>query len=391
MRGGELLDKLELIDPAYIETAEAEQKIKKRYVKWLGLAACLCIVLTGVFAMMGRNTDNTVQHWDAGYQAEEYFRFCMGSASETADSGLSLDVSAMPYSQSRWFSDERIALESEGVIPEIQSHPLFDCAARYNEDGSLYCVEISWHRRDIDGLENYSDLKVTAGYQEVEIIRDCIEVEIDSQGNVLEPAVTVTERDGVSITARGGKDKEKAITFQNDSGWYQISGSWNDDFDSVVQLLDWFWEHPLDFSRFPIEAGDDYTGSTLEQTPDAFAQYLPDFEAFGFVEEESHVLLKNGVPVRFEGHYTANVSRELVKAHDYYGQEGYTTMHWCITSEPDAYDLLGCVGELEELTEQKVLNILENSSKISFSQNGNIVTVYPGNAQEAWMLINSLQ
>ena len=41
MRGNELLDKMELIDPAYIEAAD---KRKSVWAKWGTLAAFLCLV-----------------------------------------------------------------------------------------------------------------------------------------------------------------------------------------------------------------------------------------------------------------------------------------------------------------------------------------------------------
>ena len=42
MRGNELLDKMELIDPAYIEAADtAPNKRKSVWAKWGTLAACL--------------------------------------------------------------------------------------------------------------------------------------------------------------------------------------------------------------------------------------------------------------------------------------------------------------------------------------------------------------
>ena len=45
MRGNELLDKMELIDPAYIEAADtAPNKRKSVWAKWGTLAACLCLV-----------------------------------------------------------------------------------------------------------------------------------------------------------------------------------------------------------------------------------------------------------------------------------------------------------------------------------------------------------
>lgn len=45
MRGNELLEKMELIDPKYIEEAdEAQVKKKAVWVRWAAMAACLCMV-----------------------------------------------------------------------------------------------------------------------------------------------------------------------------------------------------------------------------------------------------------------------------------------------------------------------------------------------------------
>lgn len=56
MRGDELLDKMELIDPAYVEAAEEKPGRRKiSWVKWGGIAACLAAaVLAGAFLLWGR-------------------------------------------------------------------------------------------------------------------------------------------------------------------------------------------------------------------------------------------------------------------------------------------------------------------------------------------------
>lgn len=47
MRGNEFLDKMELIDPAYIEAADAKPKRRKSsWVKWGAIAACFCLVFS---------------------------------------------------------------------------------------------------------------------------------------------------------------------------------------------------------------------------------------------------------------------------------------------------------------------------------------------------------
>ena len=46
MRGSEFLDKMELIDPAYIEAADLQPKKRNlQWIKWSALAACFCLVI----------------------------------------------------------------------------------------------------------------------------------------------------------------------------------------------------------------------------------------------------------------------------------------------------------------------------------------------------------
>lgn len=49
------------------------------------------------------------------------------------------------------------------------------------------------------------------------------------------------KRDGVQIVTTGTQNTDKTINFQNETAWYQITGTWNDSYESVVELLDWVW------------------------------------------------------------------------------------------------------------------------------------------------------
>ena len=252
MRGKELLDKLEGIDPAFIEAADAPApKRPHAWLKWAAAAACLALAVLAVFVLRTPEAaPQNPQQWSADMTAADYFRFCEPGDSAQSDAMMPDDGLEM-----RDFSDQRAALEEAGVIPVIDDHPEVSFFTKYNEDGSLQYVWLWWMRRDEQGLENYSDLRVLSGPRPVEIIEDCILIELDEDGNVIEPTVTVTERDGVSIVAEGRDGIEKTLTFQTEHGWYQISGSWNDDFEPVVALLDWFWDHPIDYTQFAMEKG----------------------------------------------------------------------------------------------------------------------------------------
>lgn len=54
MRGNELLDKMALIDPAYVEAADAAPKKRKRaLLTWGAIAACFCLVAAGALVTAG--------------------------------------------------------------------------------------------------------------------------------------------------------------------------------------------------------------------------------------------------------------------------------------------------------------------------------------------------
>ena len=303
----------------------------------------------------------------------------------------------MPYAESRDFSDDRGRMEEDGMIPLMESHRLFYAQANYNDDGSLYSIELFWQRRDPEGLENYSDLSVIAGYEEVPQVEDCIVVEMDESGKILEPAVTVTERDGIQIIARGREDQKKTITFQNETGWYQVAGSWNDSYEDVVALYEWFWDHPIDFSQFRQEGGDLYTYTTLRETPDAFSGSLPDFSAYGFVYEDSIVTLKNGQPTAFEGFYVSNVTEEQAESGEYTaGENDVVQIHWCLKAEPDDYDLDGCIGEVKSISRDQVFRLgppdnMTTQTRIQLRQDDCVLIIFTTDIGRAWELIESIR
>jgi hypothetical protein len=330
-----------------------------------------------VYRISPGNSGKPVLKWSKGFSAADYFAYNEGNESGTS-SVSQWDASVIPpYAAERYFSDEREQMETDGVIPEMPDYPLFDCIGRYNEDGSIYSVTFVWGQRG----DTYSNLKITAGLQEVEMIQDCVFVEVDEDGNIVSPAVTVTERDGVSIVAEGNENRDKTLTFQNDTGWYQITGSWYDSYESVVELLDWVWEHPVDFDLFDMSLGVEYTyRATLDEYPEALANYIPDFDALGYVLDDNFLNLKDGEPVYFEGHYYPG------------GDEEQPDIYWCVNAEPDYYDKQASLGDISVLTEQLITDTLSEESSFSFTIGDCVIKVYTKESQahEAWLLVESL-
>lgn len=50
MRGSEFLDKMELIDPVYVDAAVHPPKKEKPWIKWCVMAACLCLIVGTIAA-----------------------------------------------------------------------------------------------------------------------------------------------------------------------------------------------------------------------------------------------------------------------------------------------------------------------------------------------------
>ena len=381
-------------DDLFIRCESAKKKPANAWVKYCSLAMCLCLVTLGACAVFKpaapEPSGKPVLKWSATFSANDYFKYSDSLENSGVGSSSDMSIAYVPWAFTRSFSDAREKLEAGGAIPVLSEHPQFNCAANYNEDGSIYSLVLSWHIRG-RSLDDYSDLTVTAGYQEIVQIQDCLSIGLDENGNIVEPAVTVTQRDGVLIVAEGYEYGKKTITYQNQHGWYQIEGSFNDNYAPMVLLLDWFWERPIDFERFPMEEGDSFTHSILDERPDAFAGYIPDFAAFGFIAEQEYLSLKNNEPYSFEGHYVAHVPEELVKESNYYSVEGWTYIWWCVKSNPDYYDSQNSLGELDELTEQVILGIEGNSGHFGFFWSGYYIEGYTNTPPELWMILQQIR
>lgn len=64
------------------------------------------------------------------------------------------------------------------------------------------------------------------------------------------------QREGVRIVALGWADTDKLLTFADDQGWYEITGTSDDSAETLLTLCDWIWEHPVDLGYFEETAND---------------------------------------------------------------------------------------------------------------------------------------
>ncbi len=381
MRSEKLQDAIGEVRDDFI--LDADTVIKKKKSHWpllAAAAACLCLITVVAVKLLRSPAAVTPQQWSASMDPATYFKNSKnGKNGEKVSSSASLVM--LPYAVSVPLHDERENLEAEGVLPAMPDRPEHLFWADYHSDGSLYKVVFYWGRRAGD---EYSDLRMTASPKELHEISDVITVRVDENGNPLSADVTVTERNGVRIVAEGGEQEEKTLTWQTDDGWYQIGGSWNDSYEDMVALLDWFWAHPLRLDRFasPPE-GTIFHVSRLEQ-PDAFREQIPDFSALGYTAEDERVYLwqreDESVPVGFEGVYT----------------RGGTRIRWTADVAADADAWHACLGSPDEATEEKVCEAISESGSFNLflfvdEPCMSTLTVEQGTAADAWEIVQSLQ
>ena len=112
-------------------------------MKRIAAAAFICV---GLFTLTSCNNQvnetgddlensplHTVQQWSEEYTAGDYFLYANEcSVSSGQATAMSLADYAIPYEETRYFSDDRQQLEAEQVIPEMEQ-PGFDLYVNYLE------------------------------------------------------------------------------------------------------------------------------------------------------------------------------------------------------------------------------------------------------------------
>ncbi len=395
---GEIRDDFIIDADTVPERKDAQSKsvnawLKKKQIIYAA-AACLCMVILGIVVIprISQRTGSTPQSWSSSMTAADYFKNA-GKRESGSSVSSSADLVMGPAALTIIMNDRRTEFESEGLIPAVPDHPEQSFAAEYNGDGSLYKLEFWWMRRG-ESIEEYSDLEFIVAPKELHEISDVIMIRVDSEGNELPPYITETVRDGISIFAEGSENENKTLTWQTDKGWYRICGCWKDSYDSMVELLDWFWEHPLDQERFAAAPAGSVIYSTRVEYPDAFSKYIPDFAALGYTAESEKVNLavrddtslpaysreenENTAPIWFEGIYT----------------RGETRIRWTINTGADADAWAENIGRPAEITEAQLEKALSDKNSVNvFFNMPCMVTVKleQGTAADVWEIIESMK
>lgn len=187
MRGNELLDKLERIDPAYIEAADtAPNKRKSVWAKWGTLAACLCLVCVLAVPAMAAFSPAFYELLYAVTPATAQFFKPVQRSCE--DNGIRMEVTAAYIHENTaeiYLSMQdltgRSFDETVDLFDRYQIHTPFDCTghcqlASYAPDTrtATFLVTLEqWDRQSIEGEKlTFSVRKLLSGKKSWEGILD---------------------------------------------------------------------------------------------------------------------------------------------------------------------------------------------------------------------------
>ena len=165
MRGNELLDKLERIDPAYIEAADAAPNKRKRvWAKWGTAAACLCLICGLAIPAMAAFSPSFYELLYAVTPATAQFFKPVQRSCE--DNGIRMEVTAAYIHENTaeiYLSMQDLTGtnfdETVDLFDSYRLHTPFDCTghcklANYDPDThtATFLVTLEqWDRQSIEG------------------------------------------------------------------------------------------------------------------------------------------------------------------------------------------------------------------------------------------------
>lgn len=344
--------------------------------RWLAVSLgvvvlCGILVASQVIQYMARSGNRVTPSASSGsyttehIPAETYFQHNMDDGDWEFLHHMMADVTEKDVLVEALFGGQRLLLESQQVLPLRPRDQWLTIGADYDdESGAVKALTIRWQRTALgDGVGSYFSDNI--------ILRTAPQPFEDYQGEKYQAQMsnkTVVERDGVKITVVGGEGNEKCLTYQRQDGWYQLYGSHNISCEELIEVLDWFWLHPVDYGRFAEEQADEYMGSaeyftlageiTAEDGPSArrgefaFAEFCPGPEEVEWCPPELNYETLD------QGDEPASI--EIKYAHAYKDPKPITG--WAVYRRDldarqgiDPIDAMYSMGDLEEDVTKEVL------------------------------------
>lgn len=147
MRGNELLDKMEMINPAYVEAADVKQKKKRAWLRWGAMAACLGLIVFGTVRISMRNQEpNSSDYPYNDHEVLDYIGKSLGNIQTDADEIVFNEITDIDayrkfntlyeYENKPYYSTRTTAFDLLTSYPVADENDLLNIAI-FERDGSI--------------------------------------------------------------------------------------------------------------------------------------------------------------------------------------------------------------------------------------------------------------
>lgn len=147
MRGNELLDKMEMINPAYVEAADVKPKKKRAWLRWGAMAACLGLIVFGTVRISMRNQEpNSNDYPYNDHEVLDYIGKSLGNIQTDADEIVFNEITDIDvyrkfntlyeYENKPYYSTRTTAFDLLTSYPVADENDLLNIAI-FERDGSI--------------------------------------------------------------------------------------------------------------------------------------------------------------------------------------------------------------------------------------------------------------
>lgn len=323
-----------------------------------------------------------IASFEEGMPAEEYFKYNSQTAENRAlwddylesDFGIEYAYRFWDFPQLKKMVPELEGYRSSYIFPEFED-PDSELPSR---------LSVQWQSQELDASVGYITVNILDQPEEIPLVE-----QEGLREYILQNQQTQADRDGVLVTALGGLETEKTLSFWREGRFYRIYGDRPVPPETMVRLLDWLLGPDLDLEAFTKDRC--YALATLQDYPDAFAGYYPTDRKWAPKAKKSIVSLEEDTPTGLELDYFAN-------------SDGYFITYWMVGTGEFAEQEMNYATldkYLADLTEEDLLAYLEKQAErrchaVAFWWNEEVKAVFwyrpgTGREKEIWEFIQYLQ
>ena len=192
MRGNEFLDKMELIDPTYVEAADVKPKKERAWIRWGAMAACLGLIVFGTVAISMRNQEpNSNDYPYNDHEVLEYIGKSLGNIQTDAGEIVFNEIADID------------AYRKFNTLYGYENKPYYSTRSTAYDLLTMYPAADESNRLHVTVFERDGSIKNCPGYNDFLELQEKAPIAADLTMRLLEKGNTVSAYYKGSIGAAG--------------------------------------------------------------------------------------------------------------------------------------------------------------------------------------------